>query len=115
MAFEYNWFKSFGARELELIYLFDYAIIVETIVAERTNSYARGLSAGSILLVPSRAKAIAIHIINSECIDPTAEAHATCFNSTLISLSVCACNVRPGRSLHYSLLGAKWNLKVGTR
>jgi hypothetical protein len=40
---------------------------------------------------------------------------ATCFNSSLISTSVQACKVRIGRLLHYSLQGAKWNLKVGTR
>jgi hypothetical protein len=79
MAFEYHWFKSFRAQELELVYFFNYAIIVETIVAWRTNSCARGLLAGPTLLIPSHAKAIAIHIINGECIDHTAEAPCNLF------------------------------------
>jgi hypothetical protein len=79
MVFEHHWLKSFGAWEVELVYFFDYAIIVEIVIAGRTNSYARGLSAGPTLLVASRAKAIAIHIINGECIDPSAEATCNLF------------------------------------
>jgi hypothetical protein len=90
MAFEYHWFKSFGAWELELVYFFDYAIIVETIVAGCTNSYARGLSSGPTLLVPSYAKMIAIHIINGECIDPTTEAPCNLFEfSTHFPIRAC--------------------------
>jgi hypothetical protein len=90
MAFEYHWFKSFGARELKLVYFFDYAIIVETIVAGRTNSCARGLSVRPTLLIASRAKAIAIHIINGECIDPTSEAPCNLFQFST-HFPICAC------------------------
>jgi len=66
MAFENHWIKSFGTLKVELIYFFDYAIIVTLIGARRTNSGARGASVGPTLLVASRAKAIAIRIINGE-------------------------------------------------
>jgi len=42
MAFEYHWLKSFGTLKFELVYLFDYAVIVLLICAGRTNSAARG-------------------------------------------------------------------------
>jgi hypothetical protein len=90
VAFEHHWLKSFGAREVELVYFFDYAIIVEIIIAGRTNSCARGLSAGPTLLVASRAKAIVIHIINGERIDPSAEATCNLFQfSTHFPIRAC--------------------------
>ena len=66
MAFENHWIKSFGTLKVELVYFFDYAVIVVLIGAERTNFGARGASVGPTLLVASRAKAIAIRIINGE-------------------------------------------------
>jgi hypothetical protein len=90
MAFEYHWFKLFRALKVELVYFFNYAIIVEIIVAGRTNSCARGLSGGPTLLVASRAKAIAIHIINDECFHPRSEAPCNLFQF-ITHFPICAC------------------------
>jgi hypothetical protein len=43
MTFEHHWFKSLGALKVELVYFFDYAVIVTVIVAGCTNSCAHGL------------------------------------------------------------------------
>jgi hypothetical protein len=43
MAFEHHWFKSLGALKVELVYFFDYAVIVTVIVTGCMNSCARGL------------------------------------------------------------------------
>jgi hypothetical protein len=42
MAFEYHWLKRFGTLKLELVYLFDYVVIVLVIIVGRTNSATRG-------------------------------------------------------------------------
>jgi hypothetical protein len=42
MTFEYHWLKRFGTLKLELVYLFDCAVIVLVIIAGHTNSAARG-------------------------------------------------------------------------
>jgi len=82
MAFEYPWVKRFGALKVELVYFFDYVLIVAIIGARRTNSYARGLPVGPTLFVPSRVKAIDIHIINVEGLDLTGEAPCNLFKFT---------------------------------
>ena len=74
MAFEYHWIKIFGTLKVELVYFYDYAVIVALIGAGRMNSGICGLSIGPILLVASCVKAIAIHIINSEWLDPIVKA-----------------------------------------
>jgi hypothetical protein len=66
MAFEYHWLKIFGTPKVELVYFFNYAVIVLLICAGRTNSRASGFAVRTILLVASGAKAIAIDIINGE-------------------------------------------------
>ena len=66
MAFENHWIKSFGTLKVELVYFFDYAVIVVLIGVGRTNFGARGALVGPTLLAASRAKAIAIRIINGE-------------------------------------------------
>jgi len=89
MAFEYHWVKRFGALKVELVYFFDYAVIVTIIGAGRTNSCARGLPVGPTLFVPSRAKAIAIHIINVEGLDLTGGAPCNLFKFTT-HFTICA-------------------------
>ena len=66
MAFENHWIKSFGTLKVELVYFFDYAVIVTLIGAGRTNSGIHGFPIGPTPLVVSCVKAIAIHIINGE-------------------------------------------------
>jgi hypothetical protein len=66
IAFEYHWLQRTATLEFELVYLFDYAVIVLLIIAGRTNSAARGFLLGPALLVASSAKAIAIDIISGE-------------------------------------------------
>jgi len=82
MTFEYHWVKRFGALEVELVYFFDYVVIVAIIGAGHTNSCARGLPVGPTLSVPSRTKAIAIHIINVEGLDLTGGAPFNLFKFT---------------------------------
>ena len=66
MAFEYDWLMTSAKLKVELVYFFDYAVVVAVIGAGRTNSSACGASVGPTLLVASRAKVIAIRIINGE-------------------------------------------------
>jgi hypothetical protein len=66
MVFEYHWLQRTATLEFELVYLFDYAVIVLLIITGRTNTAARGFLLGPTLLVASTAKAIAIDIINGE-------------------------------------------------
>jgi hypothetical protein len=76
VPFEYHWLQRTATLEFELVYLFDYVVIVLLIIAGRTNSAARGVLLGPALLVASSAKAIAIDIINGEWLDLTVDAKA---------------------------------------
>ena len=66
MAFEYDWLMTSVKLKVELVYFFDYAVVVAVIGAGRTNSSIRGFSIGPTELVASCVEAIAIHIIYGE-------------------------------------------------
>ena len=66
MAFEYDWIKRFATLKSELVYFFDYAIVVTVIGARRTNSGIRGSSVWATLFVSCCVKALSIHIINGK-------------------------------------------------
>ena len=66
MAFEYDWIKRFATFKSELVYFFDYAVVVAVIGARRTNSGIRGSSVWATLFVSCCVKAISIHIINGK-------------------------------------------------
>jgi len=66
MAFEYDWLMTSAKLKVELIYFFDYDVVVTVIGVGRTNSSIRGFSIGPTELVASCVEAIAIHIIYGE-------------------------------------------------
>jgi hypothetical protein len=66
MAFEYDWLMTSTNLKVELIYFFDYVVVVTVIGAGRTNSNIHGFSIGPTELVASCVEAIAIHIIYGE-------------------------------------------------
>jgi hypothetical protein len=66
MAFEYDWLMTSAKLKVELVYFFDYAVVVAVIGAGRTNSSICGFLIRPTELVASCVEAIVIHIIYSE-------------------------------------------------
>jgi hypothetical protein len=65
MAFEYDRFEMFTTRERQLIYFFNYSIIVFSIIACHTNSGVCGSAVWPILLMAFCVKAVPIHVIGA--------------------------------------------------